>query len=472
MLNKPEILIIDDDYAYRVFLAEGLTDAGYRVTETGDTAKAFRILREKKILVALLAKNDSSDDTLDVLREIKNEFAYVNVIILARRADMKSAFQALRLGAFDFLTRTPNIEEFVCAIDSAYGKAKKDVGKDRKSAAALKKADFASPIIGDTPQVKSILNLIEKISRTDASALILGETGTGKELVSQTIHRNSSRTNGPFITVNCGAIPDNLLESEIFGHEKGAFTDAVSCKKGLLEEADNGTVFLDEIAEISPVMQVKLLRAVETGKFRRLGSNSEIQVNTRIISATNKNLFEEVKKGKFRADLYYRLAIVTLDILPLRERKNDIPLLVEYFLNNLKGKMRNKTGIAGTVLNIKKISPSAMEFLMEYDWPGNIRELKNIVERLIIFSDGDIISPRELVQVLPGLCTGEQMIKEISREAVPSLAEMEKKHIKNIIKLTGGNIGRASEALGISTRSLYGKLKRHRIDRNKVKIKT
>jgi transcriptional regulator with PAS, ATPase and Fis domain len=359
--------------------------------------------------------------------------------------------------------------EYIEVIDAAY-KSVKEKYKNSKQLWTIDSgsSELLPQIISAHPKIKLILATADKIAKSDAPVLILGETGTGKELIAHLIHKKSLRQDSKFIAVNCGAIPETLLENELFGHEKGAFTGATARKRGLLEEANNGTIFFDEIAELSPALQAKLLRVIETGKFRRLGSNEEIRVNFRIISATNKNLYLEVQKNRFRADLHYRIAVITILLPPLRERKDDIPLLVDHFLNITN--RYNKT-------KIKKISKSALKMLMEYNWPGNIRELKNCIERLAILCESEIITPKDIAIVCPEICSSDDIIQELSKSdnnpqasekkdlQSLSLQEMEKKHIKYVYEMTNYDEKKTAKILGISEADLIRKLRFYHISK-------
>jgi DNA-binding NtrC family response regulator len=455
MLRR-KILIIDGNSYYRNLLAESLNEADYEAEGACGIDDAFHLLSDTEFYVILLALNTDTRDKFEDLKIIKERFPYIQVIVLAGQPDTKTAFNALKLGAFDFLGKSPNIEEFIPVIDEALKRAKKEIKKSRKN----NDNPIDTPIVGGTPQIKSVLDIIRKVANTDLNVLVLGETGVGKELVAQTIYRNSLRADGEFVAVNCGAIPDNLLESEIFGHEKGAYTDAVCSRAGLLEEARGGTIFLDEISEISPAVQVKLLRTVETRKFRRLGSNREIKTNARIISATNKELNEEVKKKTFRDDLYYRLAGVVIKVPPLRERKEDIPFLTEYFM-----KMISSRVLCGySEIKKKTFTPSAMNFLKEYNWPGNIRELKNVIERIIVLSENQSVTPSDVAQAIPGIYSWENISRELKKTEIPSLHENEKNHIRNVLNLCNGHKHDAAKILGISPRTLCVKLRQHNIN--------
>ncbi len=392
MRNPPRLLILDDDEPFGRDLAETLEDLGYRVFRARDRADATKILMAEKILVVLLGMNRSKETAFEELSWIKARFPGIEVILFAQRGQFSSAFRAMSEDAFDFLVKSPNIAEYIPSIDKACARAGKRFRmKNSRGEAWARFGSNFSGMVGESRQIKKVLDLISKVAPSDISVLLLGETGTGKELAARLIHQNSRRRNGPLVAINCGAIPEALLENELFGHAKGAFTDSISLKHGLLEEADGGTLFLDEVGELALPLQVKLLRVIETGAFRRLGENKEIHINIRIVAATNINLAEEIARRRFRADLYYRLAVMPLCIPPLRERRDDIPLLARHFLRDCEG----ATGKAS-----RKFSKNALCVLSEYDWPGNVREVKNLVQRAAVLGEERTLSGADVSAAL------------------------------------------------------------------------
>ncbi|MDD5658357.1 MAG: sigma-54 dependent transcriptional regulator [Elusimicrobia bacterium] len=385
-------LIFDEDEAFADDLADILAEAGYEVFRARDRQTARRILAEKRILVVLLGVNHSREDALDELRRIKADFPCAEVVLLNNHGQFRAAFDAMSLGAFDFLVKSQNLGAFVPVVDKALAQASASYRRKLPGGLSCPRPHGApAEVVGISPEARKLQTLIAKIAPTDASVLVSGETGVGKELAARLIHRLSRRAAGPFIPINCGAIPENLLENELFGHVRGAFTDSGQTKPGLLEEADNGTLFLDEVTELSPALQAKLLRMLETGGFRRLGDNKERHVDVRVVAAANRNLAEEMRSGRMRIDFYYRLAVILVDIPPLRRRREDIPLLVDHFFQ--LHACAQKTAP-------KKISRGAMQMLAEYDWPGNVREVRNVVERLAVLSDGETIAPADVEAVL------------------------------------------------------------------------
>lgn len=471
MDKHPALIIFDDDESFVNGLSETLFDLGYEVYVTDQRRDVVRLLIEKKALIVLLGMNQSKESALRDLKWIKTQFPYVEIIVFSQRGHFGIAFNTMNLNAYDFLIKSPNFDEFIPIIDQAYQQASSNSkGKTFKPSPVLLKNEPPQEerethsdenqccMIGQSAEIKKIFNLISQVSPTNSSVLITGETGSGKELAAQSIHRQSPRSNKPFISINCGAIPETLLENELFGHSKGAFTDSVQLKHGLLEEASGGTLFLDEISELNLPLQVKLLRVLETGSFRRLGDTKEHHVDFRLISATNRNLSEEIKNRKFRSDLYYRLAVIPIHILPLRKRRDDIPLLVEHFLEYYN--LFNSVA--------KKISASAMRILMEYEWPGNVREVKNVVERLAVLGPNKVIVPSDVINVLPMSNSPEVMDQIVNQQHYSflsndliSLEESEKRHIQNILNKMDGNLEKASEILKISVQQLNDKINQY-----------
>lgn len=465
---RPNLLILGNDVKYNELLNDTLTEAGYQIVCTDTIPQTLRYLREEKYFVVLISVNKPTEEYLDLLKTIKQNYSFTEVVFIVKWPNANSAYTTSLLGASDFLARTPEIMEYVQVVDNIFKNVK---GKYKNSKTPWMKnsapVEFIPQIIGETPKIKSVLGKIDKVANSDLPVLLLGETGVGKELVAQLIHKKSLRKDNPFIVVNCAAVPETLLENELFGHEKGAFTNATNKKSGLIEEANSGTLFLDEIGDLNPVLQAKLLRVVETGQFRRLGGGGEeIRVDVRIISATNKDLYNESLNNKFRSDLYYRLAAINIIIPPLRKRKEDIPLLVEHFL-----KLANKHGQSES----KNISSSAMRMLMEYNWPGNIRELKNCIGQLVVLCE-DNITPGDIAETFPNICSSDNLIEQLtkpgknnsaanSNQSSPlvSLEEIEKKYIEHVFELTDRNHDKTAEIIGISSQSLYNKLQQYGI---------
>lgn len=420
-----KLIIFDNEREYLLKLHEELLNAKYKVTAIDDIFDLEKFLNKNQYLVLILGINRKTEEYFDLLRRIKSDYPYMEIIILAKRGDVKSAFSSLMLGACNYLTKSESIADFIPVIDMAFEKALKKLKKTPfpKWTAKGSTVEPLPELVGSHIKIKKTSELVRKIAPMNLCVFITGETGVGKELVAQTVHHYSTRADKPFIPFNCAAIPDTLLESELFGHEKGAFTDAISQKRGLFEEADGGTIFLDEIAESSPVFQAKLLRVIETGKFRRLGSNREIKIDVRVISATNKDIHAKVKNNHFRPDLYFRLSGINIHICPLRERKTDIAVLADYFLNisNLSNNIK------------KKFSQTTLRILMDYDWPGNVRQLKNCVEKLAVLSEGEIIKPSDIdaANCFPDLLINAVDMEEILQPNNVKEPEVEKPNAEN-----------------------------------------
>jgi two-component system NtrC family response regulator len=447
--SKSSILVVDDEeYLCQLLKDELLATGMFEVDTVTDGAQAINKVQSKIYDLVLLDIKMPRISGIEVLKFIKEYSPDTEVIMITAYGDIKTAVETTKLGAFDFITKPYNFDELLVSIQNALEKRSLKLQNKLMQNEILRLVG-GKEIIGQSKVLKEVLEIVARVAPTDATVLIQGESGTGKELIARLIHQNSTRKDKPLVTINCSAIPDTLIESEIFGHEKGAFTDAIVTKPGLVEIANGGTLFLDEVGDLSPIVQPKLLRFIETGEFRRVGGNNILKVDVRIISATNKNLNEEVQKGNFREDLLYRLNVVTIRLPSLRERKEDIPLLVEHFL---KTKIRTK----------KTISPEAMEILMNYDWPGNIRELENVIERAAILARNDVIRPEDLA-LRPEL--RDEYYDKLTPKPVHSLslAELEKIHIENVLKANNWNKTKTAEVLGISLKTLYLKLKRYGI---------
>ena len=455
-MGEGNILIIGGKESMRKTLRKELARIGYSVEEVSDGNVGLEELENGDFRVVLLNSELEDIDGNRILKTIKETHPFIEVIMLAEHSTMRSAFDSMRLGAYDYLTRPFDLNEVILTVKRAIEHCGKYRGS-RDVNQELPRRSLPSNMVGDSSAMKSILDLIQKVAPTDSAVLIQGETGSGKGLIANAIHKNSLRWDKSFIVINCSAIPDTLLESEFFGYERGAFTDATRLKHGLLEAANGGTLFLDEVSEITPSLQSKLLRAVETGNFRRLGSNQEIQVDVRIICATNRDLYREVASHRFREDLYYRLSVVTITVPPLRERPDDIPLLVNFFLENLKVSGKRK----------KTISQEVLEMLKEYDWPGNIRELRNVIERVIILTERNTIEVADLPPIIQKHKTLRQLFLIPPEERYLTLEEMEKMYIKKILEHCHGHRSQAARILGITRHTLYNRLKHFGIDEKK-----
>jgi len=446
MMKKSRILIVDDEASMRESLRDWLLEDGYDVGLAADGKEAIAKAKEKKWEVILLDLKMPGMDGIETLKRLKGEEVdtEAEIIMMTAYATVDTAVQAMKTGAFDYIVKPFDPDEVEIQIKKIV--AHRDLVLEnillRKK---LEEKSQYDEIIGKSDPMQEIFDLISRVAPTDSTVLITGESGTGKELVAQAIHGNSQRCYMPFIAVSCGALPDSLLESELFGYEKGAFTGAEHTKKGRFEMADGGTLFLDEIGDISLRTQVDLLRVSQEKEFRRLGGQDTIKVDVRILAATNRDLKKEIAENRFREDLYYRLNVISIHIPPLRERKEDIPLLVDVFIQRYCLQM-NKEPV--------KIARSAMGLLMDYEWPGNVRELENVIERALVIGLGNEIVPDDL----------PFSSKELSPETFPrSLKQMEKFHIERIMEETSWNISRAARELDIDRQTLYNKIEKYGI---------
>lgn len=449
-MKDASILIVEDNKDFALTLSDVLRKKGYEVNAVFCGEDGVDFVKNHLVDLVLLDIRLPSMDGVEVLRHIKEHDPDISVIMMTAYTEIEPAVQAMKMGAFDYLVKPFELDEMRIVVAKAL-----ENQKLRREVARLRRQQSQempeSELYGESPKMKEIRELIRIVAETPrTSVLIQGESGTGKELVANAIHYSSQRRNNPFIKINCSAIPDNLLESELFGHEKGAFTDARVAKKGLFELAHTGTIFLDEISSLKLELQPKLLRILETQTFRRVGGTTDIQVDVRIIAATNQNLEKCVKEGTFREDLLYRLKVMVIDLPPLRERKEDILPLAKLFIDQ-HNKVFNKS--------IKGLTAEAEKILLHYPWPGNVRELKNVIERAVILCRDDYIGPQHLPRELnqesqkAPVQVGEALTSDMS------LAEMEKRHILFVLKAHNFNKSQAARVLGISRSTLREKLK-------------
>ena len=444
--KKVRVLIVDDEINFSSVVSEELTNEGFYVEQVSDGKDALKLLQQGEYDVVLLDINMPQLSGIDVLKKFQRDDLPPEFIMITGYASVQTAIEAMKLGAYDYITKPYRIEKLKTLIAKAWDKR-----RIRRENIILRTKLKEDDMVIDTksPLLLEILEAARKIALTNAPVLISGESGTGKELMARFIHNSSQRANGPFIAFNSGAIPDSILESELFGYEKGAFTGAQTNKPGYFELADMGTLFLDEIGDISPSMQAKLLRSIETNRFFKVGGIKEIEVDIRVVAATNKDLKKETEAGRFRHDLYYRLAAMNIHLPPLRERKGDIPLLVEGFLE--PGRDR------------KKVDGEVMKRLMAYPWPGNVRELRNVIQRAVILCKGQAITIKDLPLELqnPSQTWWDE---KISSSSLPPLKILEKQHIKVVMQQVGGHKGKASRILGIDPKTLYRKIKEYGLE--------
>jgi two-component system response regulator AtoC len=446
MSETIRILAVDDEEPFRRLLKKELSRKGFSVETAADGRTALNLLRENVFDVILLDIVMPGMNGLSLMKKLRADPATPVIIVLTGRATIETAVEAMKNGAYDYLTKPYKLDELVIIINRAYEYGRLSI-KNRLLQQELIRKESSVELIGKSRQLGEILTLVKKIAPTDSPVLIQGESGTGKELVANIIWHHSRRNEEPFVALNCATLSENLIESELFGHEKGAFTSAYQTKHGIVEVADNGTLFLDEIGELPPGLQAKLLRFLDSGEFRRIGSNKTLTVDVRVIAATNKDMNHLVKTGAFREDLYYRLNVISISLPPLRERREDIPELAGFFLKKYSAKMSK---------SVKGFRPDALETLSAYNWPGNVRELENVVERAVILCEDLIIEKEDL---------------SISGIAVPaknnsqsSLDDMEKDYILRVLGEAGGNQSKASQILGIDRKTLYLKLKKYGVN--------
>jgi DNA-binding NtrC family response regulator len=449
-MPKERILIVDDEKLIRWSIRSRLREEGYAVEEAADGKRTFAALSEDDFDLVLLDFRLPDTTGLEILERVRRESPELSVVMMTAYGTVENAVQAMKLGAFDYLTKPVNLDELVVIVQKALEttRLRREVHRLRSE-----RREFHGKVqlIGSSSAIQGVLDLIAKICKSRAATVLLeGESGTGKNVVAKAIHYGSPRAERPFVTITCSALTETLLESELFGHERGAFTDAKTQKKGLLEVADGGTVFLDEIGEMGMAMQVKLLRFLEEKTFKRVGGLRDIVVDVRIVAATNRELKKSIREGSFRQDLYYRLQVVPILLPPLREHPEDVPLLVQHFLDHFNREFRKNT---------KVVDPAVLERLMRHDWPGNVRELRNVIERIMILEDKERIE----VSDLP-----DSLVEEESGGAdapapavgVMTLEEMEKWAIGRALEQSSHNQVRAAKLLGVSRDTLRYRMKK------------
>jgi DNA-binding NtrC family response regulator len=447
-MGNTKILIVDDELIMRESLAGWLERDGHEITTAPSGEEALEILKEARFDILLVDIKMEGISGLEVLKHVKENDPDVAVVMITAYGSISTAIDAMKNGAYDYLLKPFDPNELGVLIEKIIRHQAQAMENLYLKEQYKERTRFES-MIGQSRPMQEVFNLIQDVAPMNSTVLITGETGTGKGLAAKAIHSNSPRSEGPFVIVNCGAIPDHLMESELFGHQKGAFTDAIETKKGRLELAHGGTLFLDEIGEIGMRMQIDLLRVLEDRVFYRVGGTQPIEADFRIIAATNRNLEEAIREGSFREDLYYRLNVIYFQMPPLRERKEDIPLMAEHFLNRFSQEMNRPVDL---------ISRAAMDEMMLYEWPGNVRELENAIERAVVVGKSRTIQTEDLPIFRP---------EYKSSDSLNSLREIEKEHIIKVLDENQWTIAKSARILGIDRSTLYNKIDRYQIQKPK-----
>jgi DNA-binding NtrC family response regulator len=450
MVNNTNILVIDDEEAIRDACSQVLKKEGYSVKTAEDGIEGLRLFRTEFFHAVLLDLKLPGMDGMEILSLIKEEQPKTQVIIITGFASIDSAVEAMQRGASDYLPKPFTPEQLRLITEKALD-SRKILIENIYLREELKKHIPFDMVVGKSKMMEKVLDIVKRISSSDSTVLITGESGTGKEILAREIHNHCPRREAPFVVVDCGALVETLFESELFGHIKGSFTGAYETKHGRFEVANRGTIFLDEISNISMNIQAKLLRVIQEREITRVGSTKPIKVDVRILAATNENLADLVTKEKFREDLFYRLSVVPINLPPLRERKEDIPFFIDHFVKKYSRKARKK---------ISGISPQAKKTLMEYDWPGNIRELENTIERAVVLSRGDKIEFEDLVY--HGISAGSSLLLPVGGK-YKALEDIEKEYIKIILQAKHGNKSQTAKILGIDRKTLMAKIKKYKI---------
>jgi DNA-binding NtrC family response regulator len=451
-MDSLRIVVVDDEPAQRELIGGFLRKQGHEVFLAGNGLDALALVRERQVDLVLSDCRMPAMSGPELVLGIKAVNPEIPLILMTAYGTVETAVQAMKDGAADYLTKPLDLEELLVRLARVAERTRLK-SEVRELQRRLVERHRLEGIIGESGRMQEVLALVTRIAPSDATVLVRGESGTGKELVARAIHFNSLRANGPLVTLNCAALPEQLLESELFGHEKGAFTGAVAQRKGRFETADEGSIFLDEIGDLSPALQVKLLRVLQERQFERLGSSRTLTVDVRVIAATNKDLESAMRAGTFREDLYYRLNVVTIQIPPLRDRREDIPLLLDHFLRKFAEKNRR---------NVTGLTAAARDVLLKYEYPGNVRELENIAERAVLLCRGQVIDLEDLpATVRPGQRSAAD---PLPKDLPGVLAEIERQAIQSALERTGGIQTQAAEALGISERVLRYKMKKYGLE--------
>ena len=451
-----KILIVDDEAIQRDIVRDILEDQGCDVAAVGNGAEALDYLKTTPVDVMLSDLRMPGMDGVELLQHAKAFDPEIVVVMITAYGSFESAVDAVKKGAYDYLAKPLDKGQLTLVVERALSR-RRLADENRALRSQLQERYEFHNIIGHSPQMQEVFKMIEKIAPSQSTVMIYGESGTGKELVARALHSHSKRRDQRFLAVNCAAIPDSLLESEMFGYERGAFTGAIAQKKGLFEEADNGTLFLDEIGDLDVMLQAKLLRVLQEGEFQRVGGTKTLKANVRVLAATNKNLEEEVKEGRFRQDLYYRLNVVPIFLPPLRAKKEDIPSLAAHFLEKYNARHGKQ---------VKRITSNAMKRLLDYRWEGNVRELESVIERSVILADSDVIDVESLPEKLQTSAQPHTPINPMEF-AIPnegiSLEQLERDLIESALKKTNWSIKKASELLGLSYKTLQYRIQKYRL---------
>jgi DNA-binding NtrC family response regulator len=447
-MTRPQIdlLVVDDDAEFRGMLHSRFERSGFAVQAAADAQQALALAQRRHFNVAVFDMLMPGKSGIELLQDFRAQYPDCEVILLTGQGTIESAVEAMKLGAFNYLTKPFPLRDLELQVEKAAERGNLRSENERLKT-LLARSQPAADMVGNSPALKEVFRLIERAGPSGKAILIQGESGTGKELVARALHRSSTRADKPLVVINCAALPETLLESELFGHEKGSFTGAIAAKPGLFEVADGGTLFIDEIGEMPGSLQAKLLRVLEDGSLRRIGSIQERKVNVRLLAATNRNLAEEVKAGRFREDLYYRINVMSLELPPLRERAGDIPLLVRHFLGS-----------------DWQIEPEALAHMEAYSWPGNVRQLVNALDRAKIMADGNLVRLRDLPrEVSHAAATSGSQLPLVDGPLPDDLAAIQRRKIVEVLRRESFNKSRAAAALGIDRRKLYRLLERYGI---------
>ena len=450
MKRKAKVLVVDDEAIIRDSLHDWLTDTGYQVFTAENGPQALEIIQREGLRIVITDLVMPGMDGIELMKSAKEMSSNIEVIIITAYGSIPTAITAMREGAYDYIEKPfcpERAELLIEKLVEHQGLIKENISLHQK----LEERYRFENIIAKSPKMQRVIEVIKVVGKSNATVLITGDTGTGKELVARAIHSQSHRQGKPFVAVSCAALPESLLESELFGHEKGSFTGAYTQKKGKFEVANRGTLFLDEIGEMSANIQVHLLRVLEEKEFTRVGGNELVKVDVRVISATNRDVKQAVANGQFREDLYYRLNVVNIELPPLRQRREDIPLLAQHFLKKFAVENQKE---------ITDFSPEATDFLLKYEWPGNVRELENAIERAVILAKNSCIEVADLSQ--------QNLVPTHSTSPGTNLKQVEKTHIQDVLTETGGNYTKAARVLGISRMTLYNKIRAYGLNVKKI----